>query len=187
LPGREYSIDCISDKNGLIYCSPRTRERIRMGTSMHSEIVQGEIKDILINYANKIFSKIPITGAWFFQVKEDRNGKFKLLEVEIRIAGTMSLNRVLGINFPLLSLYIFENLNVHTLINNINIKIDRCLLNRYSHNLNFNKVFIDLDETIIMSGKRINTDIIKFLFQCVNKGILIVLISKNLSEHKTEY
>lgn len=187
LPGREYSIDCLSDKNGLIYSSPRTRERIRMGTSMHSEIVQGEIKELLINYANVIFSKIPITGAWFFQVKEDRNGILKLLEVEIRIAGTMALNRVLGINFPLLSLYIFENLNVATLINNINIKIDRCLLNRYSHSIEFHKVYIDLDDTIIINKNKINTDLIKFLFQCVNNGIKIILISKNLEIDKTAY
>lgn len=54
---------------------------------MHAEVVSPDIVKILRNYAEKILEKIKITGACFFQVKEDDDGILRLLEIDIRIAG----------------------------------------------------------------------------------------------------
>lgn len=187
LPGKEYSVDCLSDSKAVLFCAPRSRERIRMGTSMHSEIIEGSVAAKLEGMARNIYSKVPITGAWFFQVKEDAQGEFKLLEVDIRIAGTMALNRVRGINFPLLSLYIFSGYPIDLLKNECSVVIDRCLKNRYRHNIQFDKVYVDLDDTLILTKSALNIELVSFLYQCVNKSIRIILLSKNLVQDKVSY
>jgi hypothetical protein len=187
LPGKEYSVDCFSDGDKLLFSRGRSRERVRMGTSMHSELVDGEIHDSIVKIAEQINNIIPIKGAWFFQLKEDKDGKLKLLEIDIRIAGTMGLNRVRGINFPLLTIYQHYGLSVDLLVNEFNVVIDRCLHNKYSIDLEYDKVFIDLDDTIIMDKVRVNLDVIRLMYQWINKGIKIILVSKNLEHDKISY
>ena len=44
-------------------------------------------------------------------------------------------------------------------------------------------VYVDLDDTLVCKG-RLNGDLIKFLYQCVNQGKRIVLLSKSLATDK---
>jgi len=64
---------------------------------------------------------------WFFQVKENKEGELALLEVAPRVAGTMSMSRMLGVNLPLLSLFSFMGYEVNILKNNFGIEVDRSL------------------------------------------------------------
>ena len=179
LDGPEYSVDCFSNINGnLLFSQARTRERIRMGTSMHSNLVSTEQNQRFKKTALAIANSIKITGSWFFQMKEDSNGILKLLEIEPRIAGTMAINRVRGVNFALLSILEYAGISTRILINQNNINIDRCLQNKYDHSIKFNNVYIDLDDTIIINN-RINLDMIMFLYQCINDKIPIILITKS--------
>lgn len=187
LPGKEYSVDCFSTRQrGLLFCQGRERVRIRMGTSMSSSLVDTALNDRFCEMAQTILKRLPIDGAWFFQVKENACGIPHLLEIEARIAGTMALNRARGINFPLLSLYAFSGYDVSICPNNFEATIDRALINRYSHRLTFQTVYIDLDDTIILNNA-INTEVIRFLFQCINEGKRIVLISKSLQPDPVAY
>ena len=187
LPGKEYTIDCLSDNEGkLLFSAGRERSRIRMATSMHAEAVSPELDIFFAECANKILQKIKISGAWVFQMEEDREGHLKLMEIDVRIAGTMCYNRCRGINFPLLSLYLFFNLPVTINYNRVPLKLDRSLRNRYIFEYDYDKVYIDLDDTIIFRNK-INTDFIKFLYQCLNQKKQIILISKHLKDDKEEY
>ncbi|MGU5653747.1 ATP-grasp domain-containing protein [Aeromonas allosaccharophila] len=187
LPGKEYTIDCFSDSNGrLVFCSGRERSRIRMATSMHAEDISDELNESFREIAGKILSRIPIEGVWFFQMKEDAVGKLKLLEIDVRIAGTMAFNRCKGVNFPLLSLYQYYGHDVGVLTNDIRFSMDRCLKNRYVVDYHYDTVYVDLDDTIIIKGK-LNLELITFLYQCINKKIKIVLVSKNLREDKEQY
>lgn len=180
LPGKEYSVDCFSSMEGkLLFSGARERSRIRMGTSMHAEVASPEIERRLRFYAEKILEKISITGAWFFQVKEDRDGVLKLLEIDIRIAGTMCFNRGRGINFPLLSILQFNGNTVNTLVNNIELSLDRCLRNRYRLHYEYDSVYVDLDDTLVIHN-RLNIELVSFLYQCVNNKKKIILISKYL-------
>ena len=71
LPGPEYTVECFSSSDGsLKYCSARTRERVRMGTSMHSESAKDDIQAASHKIAANIVSKLAIDGLWFFQLKE---------------------------------------------------------------------------------------------------------------------
>jgi carbamoyl-phosphate synthase large subunit len=176
LPGEEFTIDCFSDREkGLLFCKGRQRVRTRSGISMSSRTVYEEIfKD----FAIAISEKIIFHGAWFFQMKRDCAGEFKLLEVAPRIAGTMALNRVIGVNFALLSIYEQERIPISILTNEGEIVIDRALCNRFRHNLIYSAVYFDLDDTLILNGT-LNLDTVKFLYQCINMGVKVTLLTKH--------
>jgi len=177
LPGKEYTVDCFSDREqGLLYCSGRQRVRIRDGISVASRLVDCELFG---EYAKKISTKLSLHGAWFFQVKEDKYGELKLLEIAPRIAGTMALHRVQGINFPLLSIFEQERYPIEIMANPNHVEIDRALINRYRHNVQFEAVYVDLDDTLILDGK-INIPVLSFLFQCINEGKKIILLTKHV-------
>lgn len=176
LSGEEYTIDCFSDREqGLLFCSGRRRNRTRNGISMSSCTVE---IPLFREYAIAISNQLALHGAWFFQLKQDNFGQYKLLEIAPRIAGTMALNRVQGINFPLLSIYEEARIPLTILTNKLTVEIDRALVNRYKHSLSYKKAYVDLDDTLIFKGK-VNLDLIRFIYQCINKNISVVLITKH--------
>ncbi len=180
LPGKEYSVDCFSSAAGkLLFSGARERVRVRMGTSMHAEVVSDEVESLMRAHAEAILSKLQITGAWFFQMKEDHEGVLRLLEIDIRIAGTMCFNRARGVNFPLLSILQSAGLKVGTLVNTHPLTLDRCLRNRYRFEYDYDMVYVDLDDTLVVH-EQLNVELVTFLYQCVNQGKTIVLISKHL-------
>jgi len=185
LSGKEYTVDCFSDRRkGLLFCSGRERIRVRSGISMNSKPVDKKTNKIFYEYANMILHELEFYGAWFFQLKLDDSGTFKLLEIAPRIGGTMATHRVLGVNFPLLSIYEKEGVDIEIMTNNYDVEIDRALVNRYKHNIKYSKVYVDLDDTLIINHE-INTKLIRFLYQVVNTGSKIILISKTLNDVET--
>lgn len=177
LPNEELSVDCFSNKKGeLLFVGPRTRERVQNGISFHSSSVPitPEIKEI----AEKINKMVEIRGKWFFQIKKDRHGKFKLMEFAVRQASTMGLYRQLGVNFALLSIFDAMDMDVRILKNNYSIELDRCLFNRYKMNFEYNTVYIDFDDTIIIENK-VNEIAIQYLYKCKNRNIRICLLTKH--------
>lgn len=177
LPGNEYTVDCFSDREtGLLFCSGRERVRTKSGISMSSK--PSNFQDTFFDYAKTLSSRLVFHGAWFFQLKKDIEGVFKLLEVAPRVAGTMALHRVQGINFPLLSIYEQERIPIVLLKNDTYVEIDRALVNRYRHQISYSAVYVDLDDTLILND-RVNLQIISFLYQCINKGKKVVLITKH--------
>lgn len=181
LSGKEYTVDCFSHrKKGLLFCGGRERIRTKNGISMNSKPVPSKINKIFEKYALIITNLLELHGAWFFQLKQDSKGEYKLLEIAPRISGTMATHRVLGVNFPLLSIYEKEGFEVDIITNENHVEIDRALCNCYKHDIHYNKVYVDLDDTLIIKNK-INTQIVKFLYQAVNEGCQIVLISKTVN------
>lgn len=180
LPGAEYTVDCFSDREaGLLFCSARERVRTKSGIAMSSRVAPAQ--GTFCDYARIIASRLVFHGAWFFQVKEDRQGVLKLLEVAPRIAGTMALHRVLGVNFPLLSIYEQERIPVTLLVNDARVEVDRSLVNRYRHDIEFTVAYIDLDDTLILDGK-VNIMAVAFIYQCLNQGKKVVLLTKHAGD-----
>jgi len=187
LPGPEVTCDCFSDINGqLLFARARYRQRIRMGTSMRSEFLSLEDNELFVSYARTISEKIGIAGAWFFQMKADQKGTYSLLEVEARIAGTMCLNRVAGVNFALLSLFIHSGKSFEIRTNAGEVVVDRALTNRYRHNYEYETVYLDLDDTLVVHGK-VNVHLVSFIYQAINEGKRVVLISKSLENDKEAF
>jgi hypothetical protein len=182
LSGKEFTIDCFTDRiRGLLFCNGRERIRTRAGISMNSKPVDANINKIFTNYANIINNELEFFGAWFFQLKLDASNIFKLLEIAPRISGTMATYRVRGVNFPLLSIYEHERINIEIMENPCDLVIDRALMNRYRHNIKYDRVYIDLDDTIII-GERINIDLMRFLYQAINDRCELILISKSVND-----
>jgi hypothetical protein len=179
LPGAEFTIDCFSDRDaGLLFCAARQRVRIKSGISMNTRPAHSET---FTRCAHAIASRLALHGAWFFQVKQNRDGGYSLLEVAPRVAGGMSLHRVLGINFPLLSIHEQERIPVQILLNGIHVELDRALVNRYSHNLRYSTVYVDLDDTLLCKG-RVNVEVVRFLYQALNGTHRLVLLTRHAGD-----
>jgi hypothetical protein len=176
LPGREYTIDCFTDRHGsLLFAGARQRLRIQNGICVHGRRVEG---DVFRTLAETINVRLPFRGVWFFQLKESHDGEMALLEIAPRVAGTMALHRNLGVNLAMLSVYDAMGFDVSILMNEFPIEVDRALTNRFRVDLSYRHVYIDLDDCLICEGL-VNTEAVAFLYQCVNRGIAIHLVTRH--------
>ena len=177
LPGEELSVDCFTDFQGaLLFIGPRTRERVQMGISFRSTAV--EVSDEIRKIAQALNATVSLNGAWFFQLKRNAKGRWKLLEFAPRQSSTMGLYRHCGVNFALLSLFNALKVPVQILRNDYALQLDRCLQNRFKADLTYKRIYVDLDETLIV-GRHVYGRVMDFLYQCRNKGVEIVLITKH--------
>jgi predicted ATP-grasp superfamily ATP-dependent carboligase len=184
LPGEEFTVDCLSTENELLICNPRKRLKTMQGISVNTEVALDQnIIDACWFFGNSIVNKIKIKGAWFFQVKFNKDHQLCLLEIAPRIAGAMCLTRNLGINLPLMSIHI--HLGNDVMLN----KDDSCFVrtpksvyktfkNLFLPKLHFSTLFIDLDDTIVIKHK-VNTECISFIYNCKNDNKHIVCLTRN--------
>lgn len=177
LPGEELTVDCITDRHGeLKLAAPRSRQRVMAGISVASEtqVLTEEIRQI----AHTINARLKFLGLWFFQIKKDVSGKYKLLEVATRCAGTMCLTRAKGANLALLSVYSVLGKDIDVVVNDQMLTVDRTLINRYKLDYIYDTVYYDFDDTVTLNGK-VNLAAIRYLYQCFNQNITVILITKH--------
>ena len=177
LPNEEYTVDCLTDKNGdLKAILPRSRKRLMAGVCVagQNEKLTNEIKNI----AETINNKLKFKGLWYFQIKKDVNRKFKLLEISTRCAGTMCLSRAKGINLPLLSVYTVMDYDIDVFQNPYNVIMDRTLISRYKIDYDYETVYFDFDDTLIINNK-VHLPSIRFLYQCKNLNKKVILITRH--------
>jgi hypothetical protein len=178
LPGSEYTVDCFSDRDfGLQFSGCRERLRTINGISVATKY--SDIPEIH-GIATKINNCLHMYGTWFFQVKYSKNNELCLLEIAPRIAGCMAYYRGLGINFPLLSIYESMRKPIQIIKNIIpnNLQMVKIYRNFYINPFKYENVYIDLDDTLIQNDN-INTQLIKFIYQCINKKISCFLITRS--------
>ena len=181
LPGEELTVDCFTDRHGsLLVVSPRSRERIRAGIAVRSRNLP--LTEDLQSIAEDINCRLSFNGAWFFQVKKNAAGQFRLLEIAPRIAGTMGLTRNLGINMPLLTLYNFWGIDVSLIPNREDLLLDRAFISRFQTDLSYSSVYVDFDDTLIVRGK-VNAFLMMFLYQAFNQGKRLCLLTR----HSTDF
>lgn len=177
LPGEELTVDCFTNDTGeLVSYIPRKRLRIRNGIAVRSELA--EMTDEIFAIADELNHIFEFSGAWFFQIKKDKDGKYKLLEIAARIAGTMGLTRNLGINYPMLTLYMHMGIPVSVQKNNYDILVDRALMSRYNLDIEYEYVYVDLDDTLILNGE-VNCIMMLYLYQCINHNKHIYLLTRH--------
>lgn len=178
LPGKEYTVDCYTSASGkLKYAGPRVRTRISNGIAVGTQTVELE-GDKFTAFAEKINSKFDLKGAWFFQVKEKNTGELVLMEVATRIAGSMSTNRVKGVNFAELSLYAHDGIEVDVIPNNFSVYQERNLSNKFKLDIEYNHVYVDFDDCLIF-GDYVNHELVSFLYQAINDGCKIHLVTRH--------
>jgi len=180
LPGEELTVDCITDHKGALKgVFPRSRQRTYCGVSVAGRALTSTPK--ILEIAKTINQRLIFMGMWFFQLKEDKMGNYKLLEVAMRIPCGMCLTRARGVNLPLLSVYSAMDQDIEVKSNNYSVQMDRTFINRYKTDLEYEHVYLDFDDTLI-NKEIVNLDIIRFVFQCVNKGKNIHLLTKHESD-----
>lgn len=169
LPGREYTIDCFADQ----YAEGRERKIITKGIASSTAI----IKDPRFQeMATAINSVLNFPSAWFLQVKENAAGELVLLEVGARLAGSSSLSRLRGVNLPLLNLYPGPvRIKSQEYINEISRSLDV----KAKLNYDFENVYIDLDDTLIINGK-VNYKLLGLIYKFRNEGKRVYLITRSI-------
>jgi hypothetical protein len=178
LPGPEFTVDCFTNYRGeLVFAQPRTRTRIMNGISVRTSFVDDPR---LVQMAHIINNKMSFKGAWFFQVKLAGDGEPALMEIAPRIAGAMGLCRGAGVNLPLMSIYDAEGQTVSAMLNPSVKEMDRALYGRFHLDCSYRHIYVDLDDCLICNGE-VNVDLIKFLFQCLNRGIKLHLLTRHAS------
>lgn len=185
LPGEEFTVDCFTNRNNeLMFVGPRPRRRTKSGVSVNTISIPKESRKEFEKLAKTINAKIKFNGAWFFQVRRDFQGKLKLLEIASRMGGSSSLYRLKGINFALLSVFDSFDQKVSILENNYSIELDRALDIKVKIDYDFNKVYVDFDDCLIINDK-VNTKLVSKLYEYINQGKKIYLITRheyNLSD-----
>ncbi len=177
LPGEEYTVDCFTDRHGSLRAVlPRSRKRTLAGISVSSETV--EQTEEFLTIARTINQRLRFRGLWWFQVKRDKKGRLKLLEISTRCAGTMCMARAMGVNLPLLSVYDAMGLEIEILPNLYHAAADRTLISRYTLDYEYDTVYFDYDDTLVVDGK-VHLPAIWFLYQCRNENKTVILLTKH--------
>ncbi len=179
LPGEEYTVDCFTDKEGtLLFCNPRVRTRLMNGITArgHNIDLNKEFEEVVTS----INSIIRFRGYWYLQLKRDRNGQLKLMEICTRFAGSFAISKGKGVNLPLLALCDFSGLDSEIVQNNYVVECDKTYIDRYKLSLEYNHVYIDYDDTVtVKEGKAVNPYVIAYLYECKYKGVKISLITRH--------
>lgn len=178
LPGEECTVDCLTDADGKLLCAlPRNRQRMRGGISVRTASMPFDA-DIQA-MAESMNARFDFKGAWFFQAKRNAAGEWRLLEVSPRIPGAMCLSRNRGVNFSLLTLYILEGERVSVAINDADVLVDRALINRFITSVTFDRVYLDLDDTLTLPSGGVNLQVLALCHQVRESGREVVLITRH--------
>lgn len=178
LPGKECTVDCFTDRKGrLLFAKMRSRNRMRNGISVDSRVE--DLPQAVWDIAVAINGRLRFDGAWFFQIKQDNRGQWKLLEIAARIGGTSGLTRCLGVNLPLLTLYQAMGKQVDILENRLAMQVDRALVSRYRVDYPYQAVYVDLDDTLLSRDGGIHRIVLMFLYQAVGQGKRVILLTRH--------
>lgn len=174
--GEEYTIDCFSNRHGkVLYVQPRRRVRVANGITMESHAADPKL---FFDTACAIQRVLPMRGAWFFQAKLTSAGEKVVLEVATRISSNSGFSRGCGVNLPLLTIFDAFNEEVQISPSNVVSQYIRSLQGHYHYDLQFQRLYVDLDDTLIVHGK-INTDLVAFICHCRNEGKEVLLLTKH--------
>lgn len=177
LPGREFTVDCFTDRHGkLLFVGPRERSVVKMGMAFEARSVAERSEFIRI--AEVLNERMTFRGLWFFQVKEDADGRLKLLEVCARVASTMGYFRHKGVNLPLLSVFDAMDMDVVITEADHDVQLYRSTVNRFRYDFAYQRAYLDLDDTLIIDD-HVSVDVIAWVYHCIGLGKEVHLITKH--------
>lgn len=176
LPGEEYTVDCISDLDGeLLFANVRVRGRIGRGIALGTSAAESSQ---ILTYVRRVADVLRIKGPWFAQFKENDRHEPVLTEFNARIAGSMTLTRMCGVNIPLLAFFIFTGHTVRVPTARRDVLLNRSLCN-FVESSPIEWVIWDWDDTIIRKDGKPDPDVIACLYDLNNRGIGQALVSRN--------
>lgn len=178
LPGTEITIDCFTDRRGvLLFSQPRERVTILNGMSGMARNI--DLTEEILHISSEINRIIRFRGYWYIQCRKDKNGKYRLMEISTRFAGTFALSANLDVNFPLLALTDAEEIDVKIVPNKYRITSDRGYIVRYRVDIDYEIVYFDFDDTLVYDREKYIPLTFAFLLQCKNAGKSVELITRH--------
>ena len=93
----------------------------------------------------------------------------------------MGTTRNLGINYPMLTIFDMMGYDIDIINNKQEILLDRAFISRYQTSVKYKLVYMDFDDTLYLDDK-VNITMVAFLYQCFNKGIPVVLLTKHAKD-----
>lgn len=177
LGGEEYTVSCFTDRHGALrFVSCRDRRRVKSGISVRSVLLPLDAR--LAEIAAAINRRLTFRGAWFFQVKKNQSGEYRLLECACRVAGTACVERAAGVNLPLLTVFDALDMDVDIAPQTDRVEVDRALHNVFRVGIDYDEVYLDFDDTLIVH-ERVNFAALQFVYQCVTRKIPVILLTRH--------
>ena len=107
LPGQEYTIDVLCDmKSNPLVVVPRKRLQTKAGISSKGEIIKDEFIE---KSCYDICKFLNLKGPVCLQMKDDKNGNPKFIEVNPRFGGGTYFTTLAGVNFMKIIFDVLEN------------------------------------------------------------------------------
>ena len=181
LPGKEFTIDCFSNKDSdVIFNSARERTEIVGGIAVSTKSI--ELPQVN-SMAQIISRRLSLCGTWFFQVKQDVDGNLVLMEIGLRAAGASGLQRTRGVN--LMAAWIFQQTDANVTIISPNIssevkQISEKKITAYDKEIY--SIYVDLDDTVILPKGGLNSKLVNALIHARDCNILTILITRHFGE-----
>lgn len=176
----EYTVDCFTDRKGTLQLSSgRVRTRIRAGISVRSSVAPNQ--DVFAGIAQAVSETLNMRGAWFFQVKQDAHGAYKLLEVASRVAGTMCVSRARGVNIALMAVLDAMGETVRASAQFDDVCVDRAFDNKFKVNFAIDHLYMDFDDTLIVHNS-VNMQALSLVYRCVESGVPVTLITRHAAD-----
>lgn len=179
LPGEEVTVDCYTDRAGeLLHCGPRLRARTLGGISTSCVLVDDAT---ISSIAAVINSKLKFWGPWYFQLKRDGSGSWKLMEISARCSGAMVAQRVRGVNLPLLFVHEVLGNKVEITPRSLGSRVERRLVSRAAFCSTIAALYIDYDDTLIVRD-RVNAEVLALMYQAISSGVPVSLITRHAGD-----
>ena len=105
-----------------------------------------------------------------------------LLEVASRLGGSSLLSKAVGVNFPMLTLFDAFDVDVTVSVNKYHVEMDRALSSVYKTDLSYSTVYVDYDDCLVLEGDQVNVQVVSFLYESLNRGKRIVLLSRHAGD-----
>jgi len=177
LPGEELTVDCFTDHHRrLLHLGPRSRERVVGGIATRSRriVVDAGIRAI----ADDINQRLQLRGPWFFQLKRDRHGQWKLLELSCRLSSSSVLQRAAGVNLPLMAVQDYMERDLEVLDDPRVSRIERRLATTAVLEHDFDTACFDLDDTLLCDGIA-NPSAMRLAYRLRQLGKRLVLLTRH--------
>jgi carbamoyl-phosphate synthase large subunit len=176
LPGEEYTVDCLGDREGKLVCAfPRRRVSVGRGIALASEPVD---RPDLVAMVEAVAERIPVAGVYFVQFRENEAGEPVFLEINARAAGSLGATRLRGANLPLMASMLWEGHAVRAPVPvDVGVVVRRLV--QAGRLDGVRAVVWDLDDTLIDVACEAYPTAVGWLHTCRRRGIRQRLLTLN--------
>jgi hypothetical protein len=85
------------------------------------------------------------------------------------------------VNLPLLGLYESDRIEVTIPNELLGIIVERSLAPAYSHTIEYEALYLDYDDTLIVGGA-VNSQLVRIAYQCLNRKQAVVLVTRHAGD-----